>query len=214
MKIQALEIRKVLALAPVIPVLVVEKLEHAAPLARALYDGGLKVLEITLRTPVALDVIEAMRQAVPEAVIGAGTLLTAADFKRCEGVGAQFAVTPGLTPQLAEAAAGVDYPLLPGVVTPGEIIAALQAGYETLKFFPAQQAGGIPMLQAFASPFAKVAFCPTGGISRETAPGFLKLPNVLCVGGSWVAPAALVRDGDWAGIEALARDAAQLKRGA
>ena len=207
-----MKIRDVLALAPVIPVLVVEKLEHAAPLAKALYAGGLKVLEITLRTKVALDVIEAMRVAVPDAVVGAGTLVRPQDFVRARGAGAQFAVTPGLTPQLAEAAKTVPFPLLPGIVTPGEILLALQYGFDTLKFFPAQQAGGVPMLQAFAGPFAEVAFCPTGGISRETAPSFLKLRNVLCVGGSWVAPAALVASGDWAGIEALARDAAGLAR--
>ena len=205
-----LKIRDVLALAPVIPVLTVEKLEYAAPLARALYAGGLKVLEITLRTDVALKVIEAMRVAVPDAIVGAGTLVQPEDFKRAAGVGAQFAVTPGLTPQLAEAARTVTFPLLPGIVTPGEIIQALHFGYDTLKFFPAQQAGGIPMLQAFAGPFAQVRFCPTGGISRATAPAFLELGNVLCVGGSWVAPNALVEKGDWAGIEALAQDAATL----
>ncbi len=207
-----MKIRDVLILAPVIPVLVVEKLEHAAPLAKALYAGGLRVLEITLRTKVALDVIEAMRAAVPDAVVGAGTLLREQDFERAKSVGAQFAVTPGLTRQLAEAAAAVDFPLLPGVVTPGEILQALHYGFDTLKFFPAQPAGGVPMLQAFGGPFPEVAFCPTGGISRESAPSFLKLRNVLCVGGSWVAPAPLVAKGDWAGIEALARDAAGLAR--
>src|SRR5580658_3578306 len=194
-----MKIREVLALAPVIPVLTVEKLAHAAPLAKALYAGGLKVLEITLRTAVALQVIEAMRVAVPEAVIGAGTLVRPQDFARAAAVGAQFAVTPGLTPQLAEAAAGVSFPLLPGIITPGEIIQALHFGYDTLKFFPAQQAGGLPMLQAFAGPFPTVAFCPTGGITRDSAPDYLNLANVLCVGGSWVAPKALVEKGDWAG---------------
>ena len=207
-----MKIREVLALAPVIPVLTVTKLEHAAPLAKALFAGGLKVLEITLRTDVALAVIEAMRKAVPEAVVGAGTLLRAQDFKRVEAAGAQFAVTPGLTPQLAEAARSVKFALLPGIVSPSEILQALQFGYDTLKFFPAQQAGGIPMLQAFAGPFAEVRFCPTGGISRATAPAFLELGNVLCVGGSWVAPNALVEKGDWTGIEALAQDAATLPR--
>jgi 2-dehydro-3-deoxyphosphogluconate aldolase/(4S)-4-hydroxy-2-oxoglutarate aldolase len=207
-----MKIREILALAPVIPVLTVAKLEHAAPLAQALYAGGLKVLEITLRTQVALAAIEAMRKAVPQAVVGAGTLLQAQDFRRAEGAGAQFAVTPGLTPQLAEAAKLVKFPLLPGIISPSEILQALHFGYDTLKFFPAQQAGGIPMLQAFFGPFANVAFCPTGGISRETAPAFLKLRNVLCVGGSWVAPNVLVENGDWAGIEALARDAAALPR--
>jgi len=205
-----MKIREVLKLAPVIPVLTVEKLEHAAPLARALYAGGLKVLEITLRTPVALKVIEAMRVAAPDAIVGAGTLVKSADFQSAADAGAQFAVTPGLTPQLAEAAAEVSYPLLPGIATPAEILQALEFGYDTLKFFPAQPAGGIPMLQAFAGPFAHVAFCPTGGISRDSAPSFLKLRNVLCVGGSWVAPPALVNAGDWGAIEALARDAARL----
>jgi 2-dehydro-3-deoxyphosphogluconate aldolase / (4S)-4-hydroxy-2-oxoglutarate aldolase len=207
-----MKIRDVLAMAPVIPVLTVEKLAHAAPLAKALFAGGLKVLEITLRTDAALHVIAAMRAAVPEAVVGAGTLVRPQDFKRADGAGAQFAVTPGLTPELADAARNVGFPLLPGIVTPSEILQALHFGYDTLKFFPAQQAGGISMLQAFAGPFANVAFCPTGGISRETAPAFLKLRNVLCVGGSWVAPRAMVEKGDWAGIEALARDAAGLSR--
>lgn len=207
-----MNIREVCALAPVIPVLTVEKLSHAAPLAQALFAGGLKVLEITLRTDAALAVIEAMRKAVPQAVIGAGTLVRPADFARAADAGAQFAVTPGLTPQLAQAATTVNYPLLPGIVSPSEILQALHFGYDTLKFFPAQQAGGIAMLQAFAGPFANVAFCPTGGITRETAPAFLKLKNVLCVGGSWVAPAALVEKGDWSGIETLARDAAGLSR--
>lgn len=206
-----MKIREILALAPVVPVLTVDKLAHAAPLAQALYAGGLKVLEITLRTAAALQVIEAMRRAAPEAVIGAGTLVRPQDFARAAGAGAQFAVTPGLTPQLAEAAAQVDYPLLPGIVTPGEILQALHFGYDTLKFFPAQPAGGIPMLQAFAGPFPQVAFCPTGGISRDSASGFLNLSNVLCVGGSWVAPKGLVEKGDWRAIEALARDAAALR---
>ena len=207
-----MKIRDILALAPVIPVLTVEQLAHAAPLAKALYAGGLKVLEITLRTDAALDVIAAMRMAVPNAVVGAGTLVRPQDFKRADGAGAQFAVTPGLTPELADAARNVGYPLLPGIATPSEILQALHFGYDTLKFFPAQQAGGIPMIQAFGGPFANVAFCPTGGISRNTAPAFLRLPNVLCVGGSWVAPKALVDQGDWEGIEALARDAAGLSR--
>jgi 2-dehydro-3-deoxyphosphogluconate aldolase / (4S)-4-hydroxy-2-oxoglutarate aldolase len=145
-------------------------------------------------------------------VVGAGTLVRPQDFKRADGAGAQFVVTPGLTPELADAARNVGIPLLPGIATPSEILQALHFGYDILKFFPAQPAGGIPMLQAFAGPFPNVAFCPTGGISRDSAPAFLKLANVLCVGGSWVAPKALVESGDWAGIEALARDAAGLPR--
>jgi 2-dehydro-3-deoxyphosphogluconate aldolase / (4S)-4-hydroxy-2-oxoglutarate aldolase len=208
-----MKIRDILALAPVVPVLTVDSVPHAAPLARALYQGGLPVLEITLRTPAALAVIEAMRKAVPEAVVGAGTLIRPADFTAAAAAGAQFAVTPGLTAALAEAAATAPYPLLPGVVTPGEILAALAAGYDTLKFFPAEPAGGASMLQAFAGPFAPVAFCPTGGITRDSAPTYLALQNVLCVGGSWVAPKSLVERGDWAGIERLAREAAGLRRG-
>jgi 2-dehydro-3-deoxyphosphogluconate aldolase/(4S)-4-hydroxy-2-oxoglutarate aldolase len=175
-------IREIVGFAPVIPVLTITELEHAVPLARALSAGGLRVLEITLRTPAA------------------------------DRVGAQFGVTPGLTPELAAAARGARFPLLPGVMTPTELIAARNAGFNVLKLFPAQQAGGIGMLQALGAPFPDVLFCPTGGISRDTAPDYLALPNVVCVGGSWVAPRSLLLAGDWAGIEALARDAASLKK--
>jgi 2-dehydro-3-deoxyphosphogluconate aldolase / (4S)-4-hydroxy-2-oxoglutarate aldolase len=205
-------IRDIVALAPVIPVLTVNDLQHAVPLARALSAGGLRVLEITLRTPVALAAIEAMRKAVPEAVVGVGTLTRAVDFAAADRAGAQFGVTPGLTPDLAAAARGARFPLLPGVMTPTELIAARTAGFTVLKLFPAQQAGGIGMLQAMAGPFPDVQFCPTGGITRATAPDFLALPNVVCVGGSWVAPRAMLEAGDWAGVEALARDAAALRK--
>jgi 2-dehydro-3-deoxyphosphogluconate aldolase/(4S)-4-hydroxy-2-oxoglutarate aldolase len=205
-------IRDIVALAPVIPVLTVNDLQHAVPLARALSAGGLRVLEITLRTPVALAAIEAMRKAVPEAVVGVGTLTRAVDFAAADRAGAQFGVTPGLTPDLAAAARGARFPLLPGVMTPTELIAARAAGYTVLKLFPAQQAGGIGMLQAMGGPFPDVQFCPTGGITRATAPDFLALPNVVCVGGSWVAPRAMLEAGDWAGVEALARDAAGLRK--
>jgi 2-dehydro-3-deoxyphosphogluconate aldolase/(4S)-4-hydroxy-2-oxoglutarate aldolase len=205
-------IREIVGLAPVIPVLTINELEHAVPLARALAAGGLKVLEITMRTPVALAAIEAMRKAVPDAVVGVGTLTRAVDFAAADRAGAQFGVTPGLTPELASAARGARFPLLPGVMTPTELIAARNAGFSVLKLFPADQAGGIGMLKALGAPFPDVLFCPTGGISRETAPDFLALPNVVCVGGSWVAPRAMLEAGDWAGIEALARDAASLKK--
>jgi 2-dehydro-3-deoxyphosphogluconate aldolase/(4S)-4-hydroxy-2-oxoglutarate aldolase len=205
-------IREIVGFAPVIPVLTITELEHAVPLARALSAGGLRVLEITLRTPVALAAIEAMRKAVPDAIIGVGTLTRAVDFAAADRVGAQFGVTPGLTPELAAAARGARFPLLPGVMTPTELIAARNAGFNVLKLFPAQQAGGIGMLQALGAPFPDVLFCPTGGISRDTAPDYLALPNVVCVGGSWVAPRSLLLAGDWAGIEALARDAASLKK--
>jgi 2-dehydro-3-deoxyphosphogluconate aldolase/(4S)-4-hydroxy-2-oxoglutarate aldolase len=207
-----LNIREIVGLAPVIPVLTITDLEHAVPLARALSAGGLKVLEITLRTPVALAAIEAMRKAVPDAVIGVGTLTRAVDFAAADRVGAQFGVTPGLTPELAAASRGARFPLLPGVMTPTELIAARTAGFNVLKLFPAEQAGGVAMLRALGAPFPDVFFCPTGGITRATAPDYLELRNVVCVGGSWVAPRAMLAAGDWAGIEALARDAAGLQR--
>jgi 2-dehydro-3-deoxyphosphogluconate aldolase / (4S)-4-hydroxy-2-oxoglutarate aldolase len=205
-------IREIVGLAPVIPVLTITELEHAVPLARALSAGGLRVLEITLRTPVALAAIEAMRKAVPDAIIGVGTLTRPADFAAADRVGAQFGVTPGLTPDLAAAARGARFPLLPGIMTPTELIAARNAGFNVLKLFPAEQAGGLGMLRALGAPFPEVLFCPTGGITRVTAPTYLALPNVACVGGSWVAPHALLSTGDWAGIEALARDAASLQK--
>jgi 2-dehydro-3-deoxyphosphogluconate aldolase/(4S)-4-hydroxy-2-oxoglutarate aldolase len=207
-----MNIRDIVALVPVIPVLTVTELEHAVPLARALSAGGLRVLEITLRTPVALAAIEAMRKAVPEAIIGVGTLTRAVDFAAADRVGAQFGVSPGLTPELASAARGARFPLLPGVMTPTELIAARAAGFTVLKFFPAQQAGGLGMLKALGAPFPDVQFCPTGGITRATAPDYLALPNVVCVGGSWVAPPAMLEAGDWSGIEALARDASALRK--
>ncbi len=205
-----MNIREIVGFAPVIPVLTITELEHAVPLARALSAGGLRVLEITLRTPVALAAIEVMRKAVPDAIIGVGTLTRAVDFAAADRVGAPFGVTPELTPELAAAARGARFPLLPGVMTPTELIAARNAGFNVLKLFPAQQAGGIGMLQALGAPFPDVLFCPTGGISRDTAPDYLALPNVVCVGGSWVAPRSLLMSGYWAGIEALARDSASL----
>jgi len=206
-----MNIREIVGLAPVIPVLTITELEHAVPLARALSAGGLRVLEITLRTPVALAAIDAMRKALPDAVIGVGTLTRAVDFAAADRVGSQFGVTPGLTPELAAASRGARFPLLPGVMTPTELIVARAAGFNVLKLFPAEQAGGVAMLRALGAPFPDVLFCPTGGITRATAPDYLKLPNVVCVGGSWVAPRAMVEAGDWSGIEALARDAASLK---
>lgn len=207
-----MNIREIAGLVPVIPVLTITELEHAVPLARALSAGGLRVLEITLRTPVALAAIEAMRKAVPEAVIGVGALTRAVDFAAADRVGAQFGVTPGLTPELAAAARGARFPLLPGVMTPTELTVARNAGFNVLQLFPAQQAGGIGMLQALGAPYPDVLFCPTGGITRATAPEYLALSNVVCVGGSWVAPRAMLAAGDWAGIEGLARDAAAMRK--
>jgi 2-dehydro-3-deoxyphosphogluconate aldolase / (4S)-4-hydroxy-2-oxoglutarate aldolase len=205
-------IREIAAMAPVIPVLTVTDPESAVPLARALVAGGLRVLEVTLRTPAALAAIEAMRKHVPDAVVGAGTLTRAVDFAAADRAGAQFGVTPGLTPELAAASRGARFPLLPGVMTPTELITARAAGFNVLKLFPAQQAGGIAMLKALGAPFPDVLFCPTGGITRASAADFLALPNVVCVGGSWLAPEAMLAAGDWGGIEALARDAASLKK--
>ncbi len=207
-----MQIRDILARAPVIPVLTIERESDAVPLARALCAGGLMVLEVTLRTSAALAAISAMRQAVPEAIVGAGTLTTPEDFLRVAAAGAQFAVTPGLTDELAAAGQRSPFPLLPGIATASELLAARAAGYTALKFFPAEPAGGTAMLAAFAPVFQDVIFCPTGGITRESAPRFLALANVACVGGSWITPAAALKSGDWAQIEALARDAASLAR--
>jgi 2-dehydro-3-deoxyphosphogluconate aldolase / (4S)-4-hydroxy-2-oxoglutarate aldolase len=170
------------------------------------------VLEVTLRTSAALAAISAMRRAVPEAIVGAGTLTVPEDFARVVAAGAQFAVTPGLTEELAVAGRHSGIPLLPGIATASELIAARAASYTALKFFPAEPAGGTAMLASFGPVFADVVFCPTGGITRESAPRYLQLKNVACVGGSWITPSAAVKAGDWAQIEALARDAASLAR--
>ena len=207
-----MNIREILGMAPVIPVLTLSDLNHAVPLARALVAGGLNVLEITLRTPVALGCIEAIRKAIPDAIVGAGTLTRAVDFAAADRAGAQFGVSPGLIPELAGAARGARFPLLPGVMTPTEVIAARLAGFNVLKLYPAHQAGGVGMLRALAAPFPDVLFCPTGGITHASAPDYLTLPNVVSVGGSWMAPQPMIDAGDWQGIEALARDAAALKR--
>jgi len=198
-------------LSPVIPVLTVTRLEHAAPLAQALVRGGIRVLEVTLRTPCALDAITEMREAAPGAVVGAGTLTRAEDFVAAQRAGAQFAVTPGLTPDLMFGAGQTRLPLLPGVMTPTELIAARAAGFRACKLFPAQQAGGVGMLKALAGPFPDVVFCPTGGITRVNALEFLAQANVLCVGGSWLAPRELVEACNWGAIEELALDASSLR---
>jgi 2-dehydro-3-deoxyphosphogluconate aldolase/(4S)-4-hydroxy-2-oxoglutarate aldolase len=206
-----MNIREIVGMVPVIPVLTLSEVANAVPLARALVAGGLRVLEITLHAAAAIGCIEAIRKAVPEAIVGAGTLTRPVDFAAADRAGAQFGVTPGLTPELAGAARGARFPLLPGVMTPTEIIAAHHGGFNVLKLFPAQPAGGTGMLRAIASLFPDVLFCPTGGITRANAEEYLALPNVVCVGGSWVAPQELLQSGDWQGIEALARDAAALK---
>ena len=209
----ALSIDKILNVAPVMPVMVVERLEDAVPLARALYEGGLKVLEITLRTPVALDAVKAMRKDLPaDAVIGVGTVVTPEDFKRALDAGAQFLVSPGSTSELIEAARESSVPLLPGVATPTEAMHLYTQGFKHLKFFPAEAAGGVPMLKSIGGPLPQITFCPTGGVNLDNAPNYLALPNVACVGGTWMAPTKLIASQSWTEIKTLATEAAQLAR--
>jgi 2-dehydro-3-deoxyphosphogluconate aldolase/(4S)-4-hydroxy-2-oxoglutarate aldolase len=203
--------RKILQRTPVIPVLTIAKASEAVPLAEALCAGGLSVLEVTLRTPAALAAIETLRRLLPEAVVGAGTVLSPAQLASAAAAGAQFVVAPGYSARLASAARRAGVPLLPGVVTPGEIMAALAGGIDTVKLFPSESVGGIALLRAYAAPFPDVAFCPTGGITLELARRYLAEPNVLCVGMSSLAPAAQVAAGDWAAVRALAAAAAALR---
>lgn len=197
---------------PVIPILTVEAADQAVPLAKALVAGGLDVMEVTLRTPAASDAIAAIAREVPEALIGAGTVLSRQDLRTALAAGARFIVTPGLTDGLLDALSAAGTPLLPGVATASEVMRGLDAGLTAFKFFPAEAAGGAPTLAALAGPFAAVKFCPTGGVNAANAADYLALANVLCVGGSWVAPADAIRAGDWGKITALAREAAALKR--
>lgn len=203
-------VRAVLKLAPVIPVFTPDDVDDAVQVAQALFRGGLPVIEVTLRTPRAMEAIRAMVEAVPDAVVGAGTVLTPAQMEAARAAGARFAVSPGATPTLYAAARDADLPYLPGVATGSELILGLEHGLDTFKFFPAVQAGGAPLLAAWHGPFADVRFCPTGGISAQTAAQFLHLPNVLCVGGSWLTTAALLQTRDWGAIERLAREASVL----
>ncbi|MEM6622493.1 MAG: bifunctional 4-hydroxy-2-oxoglutarate aldolase/2-dehydro-3-deoxy-phosphogluconate aldolase [Pseudomonadota bacterium] len=201
---------EICALAPVIPVLTVDDAVDAVPLGEALVAGGLPVLEVTLRTPAALEAIARIRSEVAGAVVGAGTLRSAQDVHKAAKVGAMFGVSPGFSPAVMATAAKAGLPMLPGVATPSEAMAAAELGCEILKFFPAEANGGIPVLKAWAAPLAGLKFCPTGGIDAANAADYLALPTVVCVGGSWVAPKAMVTAGDWGGIEALAHDAASL----
>lgn len=195
----------------VIPVLLIDDLSHAVPLARALAKGGLTAIEVTLRTSAALDSIKAIAQEVPEAIVGAGTILNADNYEAAENAGAKFIVSPGLTGELIDIADDSDIPLLPGSISPSELMSALEEGYEFLKFFPAEAAGGIDFVKSLSSPFANVKFCPTGGITQATASAWLNLPNVVCIGGSWIAPKQLVQDGNWDAITKLAAQAAAIK---
>jgi 2-dehydro-3-deoxyphosphogluconate aldolase/(4S)-4-hydroxy-2-oxoglutarate aldolase len=202
--------RQVMMDAPVIPVIVLHDVAHAVPMARALLAGGIRMLEVTLRTPKALACMEAIARDVPEAIVGAGTVRSAADAQAAAMAGAQFAVSPGYTHRVGRACHDLGLPLLPGVATGGEIMMAQEDGLTVLKFFPAIQAGGAAMLKAWGGPFGDVSFCPTGGVTLQNAPEFLALPNVLCVGGSWLVPADALAQGDWARITQLARDTLKL----
>lgn len=201
--------REIAELAPIIPVLVIEDATKARALAEALVAGGLPALEVTLRTPAALDAIAAMAD-VPGAVVGAGTLLTPDDMRNAKAAGAKFGVSPGATARLIQSSMTEMLPLLPGAATASEVLALFEQGYDMLKFFPAETNGGAKALKAIGAPIPQVSFCPTGGVSPANAPEYLALDNVVCAGGSWVAPADAVAAGDWARIEALARDAAAL----
>ena len=201
----------ILKLQPVVPVLIVDDAKSAVLLARALVAGGLKAIEITMRTPAALEAVRAVAAEVEGAEVGAGTILNVAHWEAAVAAGSKFIVSPGTTQELLDAAADSDVPLLPGAATASEVMALREEGYQVLKFFPAEQAGGAAYLKALSSPLAGTLFCPTGGISLKNAHDYLSLPNVICVGGSWVAPKELVAAGDWAGITRLAAEAAALK---
>jgi 2-dehydro-3-deoxyphosphogluconate aldolase/(4S)-4-hydroxy-2-oxoglutarate aldolase len=197
--------------APVIPVIVLTDVAHAVPMARALVAGGIRMLEVTLRTAQALACIEAIARDVPEAVVGAGTVRSKADAQSAARAGARFAVSPGYTSAVGKACRDAGLALLPGVATGSEIMLAQEDGFTALKFFPAMQAGGPAMLKAWGGPFFDVKFCPTGGVTLQNAPEFLAMPNVVCVGGSWLVPQAALAQGDWAGVTQLARDTRSLR---
>lgn len=206
------QVENTMRLAAVIPVVIIDDAKAAVPMARALVAGGIPAIEVTLRTPAALDAIRAIAAEVEGAVIGVGTVLSEKDLKAAEQAGARFAVSPGVSPRLLDAADDCALPLLPGAATASEAMTLLERGYRFLKFFPAVPAGGAKLLGAWASPLPQIRFCPTGGISLSNAQDFLALPNVLCVGGSWLTPADKLKSGDWAGIELLAREAAALRK--
>ena len=197
---------------PVIPVIVIKRLEDAVPLARALVEGGVCVLEVTLRTPVALQCMQAIAREVPEAIVGAGTIRSVLDAQSAKAAGCRFGVSPGYTSVIGLACRDLGLPLLPGVATAGEVMAASADGYQFLKLFPATAVGGVALLKALAGPFPDVVFCPTGGVTAQSAPEFLALPNVKVCGGSWLTPDDAVSSGDWARITKLAREAGSLRK--
>lgn len=202
------EIERILRLSPVMPVVVIEEADLAPELARAFVRGGIRVVEITLRTPAALAAIEAIASQVPEIAVGAGTVLSPEDLQAAASAGATFAISPGMTSALLSAAASAPIPYLPAVATASDLMQGLACGYDCFKFFPAGPAGGTAMLRAFAGPFPQARFCPTGGITQESVSSYLDLPNVLCAGGSWLSPADALAARDWKRIEALASRAA------
>lgn len=206
-----LSVLDIMRTSAVIPVIAIDDINHAVPLARALVAGGIRVLEVTLRTAHGLPAIRAMAEQVPDAIVGVGTLTQPREFAAARDAGAVFGVSPGLTPALIDAARSSGLPLLPGVMTPSEVMAAREAGFRQLKLFPAMQAGGVGMLNALAGPLGDVMFCPTGGVSQDNAPQFLACRNVACVGGSWLTPKEALLAGDWDRITALARAASALR---
>ena len=206
------QVDAVFALAPVIPVITIAAIEEAVPLARALADNGLPVLEVTLRTDCALDAIARIAAEVPQACVGAGTVLSAGDLAAVERAGARFAISPGVTEALYDAGSAAGIPLIPGIATAGELMRGLERGWRRFKFFPAEASGGIAALKGFAGPLPMACFCPTGGIDAAKAPAYLALPNVACVGGSWMLPAEALAARDWTRIGYLSREAAELKR--
>lgn len=202
---------QIIAATSVMPVMVVDRPEDAVPLSQALVEGGIRVLEITLRTAAALESVQAIRAALPEAIVGVGTIATPAQLDAAIAAGAQFGVSPGSTPALLDAVAASGLPFLPGIATLSEAMQAMEKGFQVMKFFPAVAAGGVKMLESFAGPFPQIRFCPTGGINAQNAPEFFRLRNVACVGGSWLTPRQLVAEGNFAEITRLAREAAALK---
>ena len=205
-------ISQILAASPIMPVIVLDHVEDAVPLANALVDGGIRVLEVTMRTKVALDCVRAIRAAVPDAIVGVGTITNIADMDAAREAGAVFGVSPGSTQNLLAHAAATGFAFLPGSMNPSDVMRALDAGFTEMKLFPAKQAGGIDMLKALGGPFPQVMFCPTGGIDAESAPAYLALPNVACVGGSWLSPANLIANKNWNEIKNRAQAASRLKK--
>ncbi|MBQ4832287.1 bifunctional 4-hydroxy-2-oxoglutarate aldolase/2-dehydro-3-deoxy-phosphogluconate aldolase [Pseudoalteromonas sp. MMG010] len=206
-----MSIEKILASASVVPVVVIDNLEDAAPLAKALYNGGLKALEITLRTPIAAQAVKLMKEAVPQAYVGTGTVIDKASFDASVEAGADFMVSPGVNEELITLAKSSDIPFLPGAATPSEVMTLASHGFKFLKFFPAEAAGGTAMLKSIGAPIPQITFCPTGGITLATAPDYLALNNVICVGGTWMLDKQLIQNKDWQAIEALARQASEVK---